>query len=392
MIRTKLKDLISIKHGFAFSSDYFSNIGDYKVLTPGHFREEGGFRNRSEEKFYVGDFPREYILQEGDLLVVMTEQKSGLLGSPVFVPRSGEFLHNQRLGLVVIDRPDQLDKKFLFWVFNFEPIRKRLFETAGGMKVRHTSPAKICSLEYRFPPLPEQKKIAEILGGCDEAIEAQERLIALKQQRKKGLMQQLLTGKTRFPQFAGKPWREVRLGDVFSVRKESNREDLELLSVTAEGGVVKRDGLNRKDTSSEDKSKYKRVCPGDIAYNTMRMWQGVSGLSKHEGIVSPAYTIVTPIKSIDPIFSAHFFKLPETVSLFHRYSQGLVRDTLNLKYPNFKVIKVTIPEHTEQEVVGQALSACDQEITLQQNKLKQLQLQKKGLMQQLLTGKVRVKV
>lgn len=240
------------------------------------------------------------------------------------------------------------------------------------------------------PPFPEQRKIAEILGACDEAIESQELLLAQQKEQKKGLMQQLLTGKTRFKEFDGKPWREVHLGDVFNERKEVKRDDLELLAVTGSGGVVKRDGLNRKDTSSEDKSKYKRVCPGDIAYNTMRMWQGVSGLSKYEGIVSPAYTIVQPTKEMDPVFSAYFFKLPQVVSLFHRYSQGLVRDTLNLKYPNFKVIKVTIPEREEQERIGQVLLACDQEITLQQQKLEQLKQQKKGLMQQLLTGKVRV--
>lgn len=245
---------------------------------------------------------------------------------------------------------------------------------------------------FILPPLPEQKKIAEILGACDEAIEAQERLIAQKQQRKKGLMQKLLTAEVRFLEFEGTAWREVRLGDVFSERKETKREDLELLAVTGGGGVVKRDGLSRKDTSSEDKSKYKRVCPGDIAYNTMRMWQGVCGLSRYDGIVSPAYTILTPSNEMDPSFSSYFFKLPETISLFHRYSQGLVKDTLNLKYPNFKVIKVTIPERDEQEAIGQALAISDEEITLQKNKLEQLKQQKKSLMQKLLTGKVRVMV
>lgn len=248
------------------------------------------------------------------------------------------------------------------------------------------------AIKIPLPPLSEQKKIAEILGACDEAIEAQERLIAQKQQRKKGLMQQLLTGKVRFPEFGGKPWKQVRLGDFFKERKDTKRGHLELLAVTGNGGVVKRDGLSRKDTSSEDKSKYKRVCPGDIAYNTMRMWQGVSGLSKFEGIVSPAYTIVTPNKDMDSTFSAYLFKLPETINLFHRFSQGLVNDTLNLKYPNFKVIKVRIPDRNEQEAIGRALEVCDEEITLQQNKLEQLKQQKKGLMQQLLTGKVRVKV
>ncbi|MFO4987002.1 hypothetical protein RCK87_24985, partial [Salmonella enterica subsp. enterica serovar 1,4,[5],12:i:-] len=94
--------------------------------------------------------------------------------------------------------------------------------------------------------------------------------------------------------------------------------------------------LERRDTSAEDKSNYKVIRKGDIGYNTMRMWQGVFGLSAHDGIVSPAYTVVTPDRSrILGEFASHLFRHPRVVHTFRRYSQGLVDDTLLLKYPHF---------------------------------------------------------
>lgn len=335
---------------------------------------------------------KKFSLKKGDVIITKDSESSDDIAVPSLV---AEDLTNVVCGYhLAIIRPNQTITlgEYLLHLLEDESIRYYFFTLSNGVTRYGLTSGAISHALLPLPPLPEQKKIAEILGACDEAIEAQERLIAQKQQRKKGLMQKLLTGEVRFPDFEGTAWGEVRLGDVFKERKETKREDLELLAVTGNGGVVKRDGLNRKDTSSEDKSKYKRVCPGDIAYNTMRMWQGVSGLSKFEGIVSPAYTIVKPDSELDPTFSAYFFKLPEIISLFHRFSQGLVNDTLNLKYQNFKVIKVTIPERLEQELIGRALAVSDEEITLQQTKLEQLKQQKKGLMQQLLTGKVRVKV
>ena len=96
-----LGEALRIKHGFAFQSAYFSDDGPYVVLTPGNFRERGGFRLRPEkDRAYLGDFPESYVLEEGDLIVAMTEQGPGLLGSSAIVPESNRYLHNQRLGLV----------------------------------------------------------------------------------------------------------------------------------------------------------------------------------------------------------------------------------------------------------------------------------------------------
>jgi type I restriction enzyme S subunit len=239
------------------------------------------------------------------------------------------------------------------------------------------------------PPENEQVCIESILAKWDLAIALTEKLLTEKQQLRNGLMHRLLTGKRRLPGFT-KPWRKIRLRDAFRNRVESNRTDLPLLSIAADRGVIPRSEIDRKDSSSEDKSKYLRICPGDIGYNTMRMWQGVSGLSFLEGIVSPAYTIITSKKGIDGEFMSLLFKSLPVVHLFCRYSQGLVSDTWNLKFRHFAEILVTVPDEAEQKAIANAFRIVNRDLELLQAKANTLREQKKGLMQQLLTGKIRV--
>jgi len=247
------------------------------------------------------------------------------------------------------------------------------------------------SLKIPLLTKQEQLKVVAVLSTWDRAIEKTEALIAAKERRKKWLMQQLLTGRVRFEGFAGKEWKTYRLGDLFKERNERGRDDLPLVSITMGGGVVPRDDVEKKDTSSEDKSRYLRICPGDLGYNTMRMWQGVFGISDLEGIVSPAYTICIPGPKVKGRFIRHFFKSESMVHLFYRHSQGLVSDTWNLKFRHFSSINVTIPSVGEQEKIASALDAADDEISSCRKHLAALKEQKKGLMQQLLTGKVRVR-
>jgi type I restriction enzyme, S subunit len=97
MTPVSLAELIEIKHGFAFEGKFFVNDGPYVLLTPGNFRDEGGFKTRgSNQKHYSGPVSPEFILKPGDLLVAMTEQAEGLLGSTAFVPDGKPCLHNQR--------------------------------------------------------------------------------------------------------------------------------------------------------------------------------------------------------------------------------------------------------------------------------------------------------
>jgi type I restriction enzyme S subunit len=125
-----LSELCDIKHGFAFKSEFFVSEGDYVLLTPGNFYETGGYRDRGEkQKYYTGEIPRDYVLREGDLLVAMTEQAAGLLGSPILIPESGKFLHNQRLGLVTKKQGVPWTNDFSSTFSTHEPCARR-FTTA----------------------------------------------------------------------------------------------------------------------------------------------------------------------------------------------------------------------------------------------------------------------
>ncbi|RLU00189.1 restriction endonuclease subunit S [Ketobacter sp.] len=392
-----LQGLVAIKHGFAFKSEFFTSNGDLILLTPGSFYESGGFRDQGEKtKYYYGEVPDGYLLNKGDMLLAMTEQAEGLLGSALFVPENDRYLHNQRLGLVQIIQPNRVCLEFLYLFFNAPFSRKQITEQSTGTKVKHTSPDRLCSVVGLIPPLPEQKKIAQILSTWDKAITTTEQLLANSQQQKKALMQQLLTGKKRLldengVRFSGE-WMHYKFGNVFKERVEVGRVDLPLLSITADEGVVYQEDTGRKNTSNEDKSKYRRICVDDIGYNTMRMWQGRSSLSDKEGIVSPAYTIVTPTDNICPTFAAYLFKLPALIHVFYRHSQGLVSDTWNLKFNHFKKISWQLPGIEEQRKIAAVLSITDREITALQQKLDGLKQEKKALMQQLLTGKRRVTI
>ena len=191
--------------------------------------------------------------------------------------------------------------------------------------------------------------------------------------------------KMRFPEFQMElGWRKDNLGNLFTERKEKGYQNLPLLSLTEQNGIIPQAETNRKNNSSLDKSKYLRVYYGDIAYNTMRMWEGRSAFVNMEGIVSPAYTICTPKNNINSFFYSYYFKLPNLISEFHRYSQGLVKDTLNLKFDKFAQISVGVPPKSEeQQKIADCLSSIDELINFREQKLAALKQHKKGLMQQL---------
>jgi type I restriction enzyme S subunit len=168
----KLGELFRLKHGYAFKGEYFAESGPYVLLTPGNFYDEGGFKQRGEQqKHYTGPVPRGFILKEGDLLVAMTEQAEGLLGSPAIIPESNKYLHNQRLGLITELNTREINKKFLYYLFNFRNVRAQIRGTASGVKVRHTSPERIYEVKVRIPDMNSQHKIAVFLSTYDDLIE-----------------------------------------------------------------------------------------------------------------------------------------------------------------------------------------------------------------------------
>lgn len=285
--------------------------------------------------------------------------------------------------------PNLFDAVYKGYCFQPFYIRNQISSLGNGAIRYNLGQEDLSRVKILVPPILEQQRIVSVLHLWDTAIEKQSELIEKLKLRKIALMQQLLTGKKRLLGFCGE-WKEVKLGEVFNERNETNREDLPLLSITGDKGVIYQSDSDKRDISNTDKSKYKRICPNDIGYNTMRMWQGRSALSKLEGVVSPAYTIVTPKNHVNVKFMAMLIQQPRVVYGFWTHSQGLVSDTLNCKYPDFCQVKVRIPIKEEQTEITSILVNADKEIELANEKLTNLQSQKRGLMQQLLTGKKRI--
>ena len=182
--------------------------------------------------------------------------------------------------------------------------------------------------------------------------------------------------KRKFWKSRGKPrlfrfsWEQRKLGDCFTERVES-MPDGELISVTINDGIKKFSELGRHDNSNDDKSKYKKVCVGDIAYNSMRMWQGASGYSPYEGIVSPAYTVLSPNSGINSKCLAYQFKLPEIIHTFQVNSQGITSDNWNLKYPALSQIEIFVSkDEQEQAKIAEYFENLDNLITLHQRERK----------------------
>ena len=186
--------------------------------------------------------------------------------------------------------------------------------------------------------------------------------------------------KLRFPEFS-EPWERVRIGDVYAERSERGAESAELLSVTMTEGVKRRSDIEGKDNSSEDKGNYKVVRIGDMVYNSMRMWQGANGISAYDGIVSPAYTVLTPKVEIANGFFGALFKTHRSISEFCRHSQGMTSDTWNLKYPQIETIRISMPVFKEQQKISEFLSKIEIRIEKQLDLVEHLKKYKRGVIQ-----------
>lgn len=182
---------VDVLHGFAFKGEYFRDDGELVVLTPGNFWDEGGFKPKSgKEKYYDGPLPRRFLLDKGDVVVAMTEQTPGLLGSSATIPTSGVYLHNQRIGLVQVTDPEVFDLRFVYHLMNTGTVRQQIQATATGAKVRHTAPERLRAVRVRIPDISVQRQVASILDSIDALVENNRRRVAVLEETARAIYQE----------------------------------------------------------------------------------------------------------------------------------------------------------------------------------------------------------
>ena len=168
-------DFIKIKHGYAFSGEHITSIETDKILvTPGNFHIGGGFKSDKFKYYNSNDFPQEYMLHGGDIIVTMTDlsKDTDTLGYSAKVPNniSKLYLHNQRIGLLQF-RSDKVYPDFVYWLMRTKEYQSYIVGSASGTSIMHTSPSRIEAYSFLFPPIDEQKRIAGVLSSLDDKID-----------------------------------------------------------------------------------------------------------------------------------------------------------------------------------------------------------------------------
>lgn len=288
--------------------------------------------------------------------------------------------------------PNEVDHNFLYnWTLLIDLAK---YSQSGALPSINAS--DLGEIEIPLPPLSEQKKIAEILSTWDLAIETCEKLISAKQTRKRALAQRLLTGKQRFPQFAGQAWENLHIRDIAREISAKNKDgsQLTVLSCTKHKGLVDSLSYFGKRIFSENLSTYKIVKCGQFAYATNHIEEGSIGYQDlyDKALISPMYTVFETNNKVDDGFLYKLLKTETYRHTFEAMTSGSINRRGSLRWNGFKLIKIRLPSLEEQKRIAEVLSACDKEIELLEKQRDSLKQQKRGLMQKLLTGKVRVKV
>lgn len=323
---------------------------------------------------------KNYELTKGDILLTIV----GTIGRTAMVNMDEKFTLQRSVAILRVN--EQISYNFLYYYIQTSAFQNRLKSVVNQSAQGGVYLNSLKKLNIKLTAdMNEQNKISSFLSIIDKKIELLEQKYQYYQEFKKYLMQQIFAQKLRFN--FNDAWKTVKIKDIFDERSEKGFLDLELLSVTLNDGVIKRSEIESKDNSNENKSNYKHVLPGDIVYNSMRMWQGASGVSPYEGIVSPAYTILIP-KNVYSKYFGYYFKTNEMVYQFKKYSQGLTSDTWNLKYPLISEIKIKIPSIEEQKEITNVFEIMDEKIKILQNNIDELTTFKKGLLQQMFVVRI----
>jgi len=350
-------------------------------------------------------------LHKGDVLIIEGNGSADQIGrTALFRGEIADCVHQNHV-IRVRPYPDKVSGEYLNSLMN-SPVGQAAVQlqssTSSGL--RTLSVGKIREMFFPLPPLPEQRKIADILTTWDEALTQLDALIEAQERRKRALMQQLLTGRRRlkgFDRSMGKTasdrfgiypadWKRVRLGEITNQlpTKNAGGTDLPVLSCTKHRGLVLSEEYFGKRVYAEDTSGYRVVQRGEFAYATNHIEEGSIGYQNlcDAGLVSPIYTVFKTTDAVDDRYLFRVLKSPLFIHFYQINTSASVDRRGSLRYDEFSRIHIWLPGIEEQKAIAKVFDTADQQLTLLRIQRTALDQQKRGLMQRLLTGKLRVKI
>lgn len=335
------------------------------------------------------------LLEKGDVLFNRTSEVQEEIGMTALYNDEKEAVFG---GFVIRGRSksNELNQRFSAYGFQSEFVRRQIIVRGQGAVRVNIGQSDLEQVKFPIPPRSEQKEIICILAFWDEAITNVEKLIKAKKRYKRGLMQRLLSGKVRFPEFEGEDWVQKPLGKlVKQAKRKVPKPDDDYLSIGirshGKGTFQKPD----KDPQDNSMTSLYKVKENDLIVNITFAWEGAIAIVKNEdknGYVShrfPTYEFDT--EKLIPEYFQYVIVQPWFVYKLGLISPGGAGRNRVLNKKDFLKLKVEIPSVSEQKAITDVLTTVDNEIELLERQLKKYQKQKKGLIQKLLTGKVRVK-
>lgn len=338
--------------------------------------------NIEEPIFISRDLYEEYSkisgkVQINDLLVTGV----GTIGVPLLVQTVPLYFKDGNI--IWFQNSNKLIGLFFLYLFKTNTVQKYIHTTTGVGTVPTYTIQSGKNTPVYITSKKEQKDIGTIFQLIDNLISLQQRKVNDLNSMKSALLQDVFpnTQGIKKIKLSTQEWNLQKISSIFKERNQRNKNGM-LLSVSISKGVYPFSENDRKDNSSNDKSNYKEVKINDLAYNSMRMWQGAVGVSKYNGIVSPAYTVITPKKEENPNFYYYYFKNKRMLFNFRQHSQGLTSDTWNLKFPLFEKILIQVPSDKEEEKrISSLFKQIDKSIELSKIQIKKLTSIKQFLLQ-----------
>ena len=383
--------VIPIKKAMVLINGYAFKPEDWKENGTPIIRIQNLNDSNAAFNYCDSELDPKYLIRSGDILFAWSGTKGVSFGARVWNRENGYL--NQHIFKVLVDRA-LLTRQygFLALMMAQDSIEKQ----AHGFKSSfvHVKKADLEKILLPIPPLDEQEIITNILSCWEESINKLQQLIAAKEKRKKALMQQLLTGKKRLAGFQ-EEWKEVKIKAIakeVSLRNKEDR-DLTVLSCTKYKGLVPSLEYFGRRVFSVNVATYKVVPRRCFAYATNHIEEGSIGYQSDykEALISPMYTVFKTDQSVNDDF---FFLLLKSHIMLHEYQrrmEGSIDRRGGLRWKEFSGITIKLASLIEQDAIASVLQDADKELSLLQIKLEKLKEQKKGLMQVLLTGRVRIK-
>lgn len=344
-----------------------SGVPFYKIGTFG--KKADAFISKKLFEEYRKKYP---YPKKGDLLI----SASGSIGR--VIEYTGQQAYYQDSNIVWLNHNDNLENIYLkayYQIIHWSGIE--------GSTIKRLYNKNILNTKIYVPIKDEQFKVGTIIDQIEKLITLQQRKLNDLSSMKSALLQNIFpnTQGIKKIKLSTQEWNLQKISSIFKERNQRNKNGM-LLSVSISKGVYPFSENDRKDNSSNDKSNYKEVKINDLAYNSMRMWQGAVGVSKYNGIVSPAYTVITPKKEENPNFYYYYFKNKRMLFNFRQHSQGLTSDTWNLKFPLFEKILIQVPSDKEEEQrISSLFKQLDKSIDLNKIHIEKLTSIKQFLLQ-----------